>query len=130
MSRCPPRCCAGCRQEARQEHISRKAQIRQKESCSSGPTPEFHHDAEDAEDTEDSLDQGDQIFATGIFLPRPQEGIHASSTISTHLAEAFKVNSEAAIPSVPDYLHEFKDVFSKKSLDVLPEHKDWDHAIE
>src|SRR5271155_3630894 len=44
MSRCPPRCCAGCRQEARQEPISRKAQTRRKESCSSGPTPEFHHD--------------------------------------------------------------------------------------
>src|SRR5271155_23155 len=130
MSRCPPRCCAGCRQEACQEHISQKAQIRQKESCSSGPTPEFHHDAEDVEDAEDSLDQGDRIFATGIFPPRPQEEIRASSTISTRLAEAFKVNSEATLPSIPDYLHEFKDVFSKKSFDVLPKHKDWDHAIE
>src|SRR5271155_1879842 len=130
MSRCPPRCCAGCRQEARQERISRKAQIRQKESCSSGPIPEFHHDTEDTEDTEYSLDQGDQIFAMGIFPSRPQEEIRASSTISTHLAEAFKVNSEATLPPVPDYLHEFKDVFSKKSFDILPEHKDWDHAIE
>src|SRR5271156_2555049 len=66
----------------------------------------------------------------GIFPPRLQEEIRASSTISTHLAEAFKVNSEATLPSVPDYLHEFKDVFSKKSFDVLPEHKDWDQAIE
>src|SRR5271155_4395078 len=130
MSRCPPRCCAGCRQEARQERISRKAQIRRKDSCSSGPTPEFHHDTEDTEEAEDCLDQGDRIFATGIFPPRPQEEIRASSTISTRLAEAFKVNSEATLPSVPDYLHEFKDVFSKKSFDVLPEHKDWDHAIE
>src|SRR5271163_1772770 len=130
MSRCPPRCCAGCRQEARQERISRKAQIRRKESCSSGPTPEFHHDTEDAEDAEDCLDQGDRIFATGIFPPSPQEEIRASSTISTRLAEAFKVNSEATLPSVPDYLQEFKDVFSKQSFDVLPEHKDWDHAIE
>src|SRR5271155_4800723 len=66
----------------------------------------------------------------GIFTPRPQEEICASSTISTCLVEAFKVNSETTLPSVPDYLHEFKDVFSKKSFDVLPEHKDWDHAIE
>src|SRR5271155_195783 len=136
MSRCPPRCCAGCRQEARQERISHKAQIRRKESCSSGPTPEFHHDTEDTEDAEDvedmkeSLDQGDRIFAMGIFLPHPPEDICASSTISTRLAEAFKVNSAATLLSVPDYLQEFKDVFSKKSFDVLPEHKDWDHAIE
>src|SRR5271155_3986804 len=59
MSRCLPRCCAGCRQEACQERISRKAQIHRKESCSSGPTPELHHDTEGAEDVEDSLDQGD-----------------------------------------------------------------------
>src|SRR5271155_1880979 len=130
MSRCPPRCCAGCRQEARQERICHKAEIRRKDSCSSGPTPEFHHDTEDTEEAEDCLDQGDRIFAPGIFPPRPQEEIRASSTISTRLAEAFKVNSEATLPSVPDYLHEFKDVFSKKSFDVLPEHKDWDHAIE
>src|SRR5271156_3771482 len=130
MSRCPPRCCAGCSQESRQEWISRKAQIHQKESCSSGPTPEFHHDTEDTEDAEDCLDQGDRIFATGIFPPRPQEEIRASSTIFTHLAEAFKVNSAATLPSVPNYLQEFKDVFSKQSSDVLPEHKDWDHAIE
>src|SRR5271155_5594640 len=130
MSRCPPRCCAGCRQEAHQERISRKAKICRKDSCSSGPNPEFHHDTEDTEEAEDCLDQGDRIFAPGIFPPHPQEDIRASSTISTRLAEAFKVNSEAALPSVPDYLHEFKDVFSKKSFDVLPEHKDWDHAIE
>src|SRR5277367_1422953 len=130
MSRCPPQCCAGCRDEAHQEHISNKARIRRQESCSSGPVPEFHHDAEDSDDCGDFIDQDDHIFATGIFPPRPQEDIRASSTISTRLAEAFKVNSETAIPSIPDYLQELKNVFSKKSFDVLPEHKDWDHAIE
>src|SRR5271163_3737641 len=85
MSWCPPRFCAGCREEACQEHVSRKAQIHRKESCSSGPIPELHHDVEDSED---SLDQGDRIFATGLFPPRPQEDIRASSTISTCLAEA------------------------------------------
>src|SRR5271168_4261436 len=130
MSRCPPQCCAGCREEARQEHISNKARIRRKESCSNGPVPEFHHDAEDSDDCGDFIDQGDCIFATGIFPPRPQEDIRASSTISTRLAEAFKVNSKTAIPSIPDYLQELKNIFSKRSFDVLPEHKDWDHAIE
>src|SRR5277367_249793 len=130
MSRCPPQCCAGCRDEARQERISNKARIRRQESCSSGPVPEFHHDAEDSDDYGDFIDQDDRIFATGIFPPRPQEDIRASSTISPCLAEAFKVNSETTIPFIPDYLQELKDIFSKKSFDVLPEHKDWDHAIE
>src|SRR5271168_1225653 len=71
MSRCPPQCCAGCRDEARQEHISNKARIRRQESCSSGPVPEFHHDAEDSEDCGDFVDQGDHTFATGIFPPLP-----------------------------------------------------------
>jgi hypothetical protein len=47
-----------------------------------------------------------------------------------HLAEAFKANSEAIAPLIPDYLKEFSDVFSKKFFDTLPKHKQWDHAIE
>jgi hypothetical protein len=62
--------------------------------------------------------------------PRPPEDICASSTISTHLAEAFKANSEANAPSIPEYLKEFSDIFSKESFDTLPEHKQWDHAIK
>jgi transposase InsO family protein len=133
MSRCPPRCCAGCRADAREERITHKAQIRRKEACSSGPVPELHHDTDDAEDSEDgteSIDQGDRIFASGLLPSRPSEDICASSTISTRLAEAFKANSEADAPPIPDYLKEFSDVFSKKSFDTLPEHKQWDHAIE
>src|SRR6202522_1780855 len=124
MSHCPPRCCAGCRNDACQERLTYKAQLRRKETLSSGPVPELHHDTEDAEDSNDKeecIDQGDQILASGPLPPRPSEDICASSTISTCLAEAFKANSEATAPSVPDYLKEFSDVFSKKSFDTLPE---------
>jgi hypothetical protein len=31
---------------------------------------------------------------------------------------------------VPDYLHDFEDVFMEESFDALPERKKWDHAIE
>jgi hypothetical protein len=55
--------------------------------------------------------------------------IRASSTISQRLAEAFNANSEAESP-IPEYLKEFTSVFSKKSFDVLPEPKEWDHAIK
>jgi hypothetical protein len=32
--------------------------------------------------------------------------------------------------SVPPAFHDFEDVFSKVSFDVLPDRKPWDHAIE
>ena len=120
MSRCPPRCCAGCREDARQERITHKAQVRRKEACSSGPTPELHHDTDDVDDSEDSdnsendeecIDEGDRIFAYGLLPTRPSEEIRATSTISTRLAEAFKTNSEATSHPIPEYLKEFSDVF-------------------
>ena len=55
--------------------------------------------------------------------------IRASSTISQRLAEAFQTNSEVLSP-IPDYLREFTSVFSKQSFDVLPESREWDHAVE
>ena len=30
----------------------------------------------------------------------------------------------------PEYVHEYKDVFAKESIDVLPPRRPWDHAIE
>ncbi|KAG5716241.1 hypothetical protein E4T56_gene10826 [Termitomyces sp. T112] len=32
--------------------------------------------------------------------------------------------------TIPNHLNDFEDVFSKASFDSLPEHKQWDHAIE
>jgi hypothetical protein len=45
-------------------------------------------------------------------------------------SEAFKTNSETDSPLIPEYLKEFTSVFSKNSFDVLPEPKEWNHAIE
>ena len=105
------------------------------QACTAGLAPEIDHDSgAPDEDTSDkapeSIEVGDRIFATGL-LPSPSSmDIRASSTISQQLAEAFKTNSEAASPPIPEYLKEFSSVFSKESFDVLPESKDWDHAIE
>jgi RNase H-like domain found in reverse transcriptase/Reverse transcriptase (RNA-dependent DNA polymerase)/Integrase zinc binding domain/Chromo (CHRromatin Organisation MOdifier) domain len=136
MSRCPPRCCSGCRDELRQERITRKAEARRIDICSVGPIPEVNHDSEndsglDATDSENepiSVEEGDRILATGL-LPPPSMNICASSTISQRLAEAFQTNAEAVTP-VPGYLKEFTSVFSKQTFDVLPEPKEWDHAVE
>ena len=32
--------------------------------------------------------------------------------------------------SILDYLHEYEDVFTKESFNILPEQCQWDHAIE
>jgi len=76
------------------------------------------------------VDGSYQSWATGL-LPEP-EYIHASSTISQHLAEAFKKNSEPLDyeKHIPPHLHDFHSVFAKESFDDLPESKPWDHAVE
>ena len=106
------------------------------EICSLGPTPEVNHDSEDdseiaGADSENKslfIEEGDQILATGL-LPPPSMEIRASSTISQRLAEAFQTNTEATT-LIPDYLKEFTSVFSKQTFNVLPEPKEWDHAVE
>ena len=139
MSRCPLNCCSGCQDELRQERIAHKAEARRIEICSIGPLPEIDHDSEhglehnsepslDSADEPISVEEGDHILATGL-LPPPSVNIRASSTISQRLAEAFQTNKEALTP-IPNYLKEFTAIFSKQSFDVLPESKEWDHAVE
>ena len=139
MSRCPPNCCPGCRDEAHQERISQKTAKKQLDICSVSPLPEMDHhpnpnaDYLDPDNIDSDLDtplleEGDHILGTGL-LPPLSIDIRASSTILQRLAEAHKANSEAINP-VPNYLQEFTSVFSKKSFDVLPEPREWDHTVE
>ena len=44
MSRCPPHCCSGCRDELREERITQKTKARRIDICSVGPLPEIDHD--------------------------------------------------------------------------------------
>ena len=37
---------------------------------------------------------------------------------------------EKAEAKIPEYLQEFKDVFSKETFDTLPPQNPWDHVIE
>ena len=92
MSRCPPNCCLGCRDELHQERIAHKAEARRIEICSIRTLPEVDHDSEhgfehnskpslDPADEPISVGEGDHILATGL-LPPPSVNIRASSTIS------------------------------------------------
>ena len=82
----------------------------------------------DSENELISVEEGDRILVTGL-LPPPSMEICASSTISQRLVEAFQTNMEA-VTLVPEYLKEFTLVFSKQTFNVLPEPKEWDHAME
>ncbi|KAG5723404.1 hypothetical protein E4T56_gene14126 [Termitomyces sp. T112] len=86
----------------------------------------------DTESLDENIEVGDQIYATTLCLPLAVAKIQASQTTSQHLAEAFAANSQPKPfhSTVPNHLHDFEDVFSKASFDSLPEHKQWDHAIE
>ena len=110
--------------------------MRRIDICSVSPVLEVNHNSEDdseidATDSENepiSVEEGDQILATGLLPPLSMD-ICASSTISQWLAEAFQTNTEA-VTLVLEYLKEFTLVFSKQTFDILPEPKEWDHAVE
>ena len=46
MSRCPPRSCPGCRDEAHQEHAAQKAESQRNNICTASPIPEISHDSD------------------------------------------------------------------------------------
>jgi hypothetical protein len=99
--------------------------------------PEISHDSdlleEDTLDVDQeslSLEGKDQILAISLLPPPSLMDIRASSTISQRLAKAFKTNSKADSPPIPEYLKKFTSVFSKNFFDVLPEAKEWDHAVK
>ena len=65
-------------------------------------------------------------------ISETSERIHATTTISTQLAEAAKGDAPASKleEMLPKPYLSFRDVFSKESFDELPEWKQWDHAID
>jgi hypothetical protein len=140
MSRCSPRCCAGCREDIRAEREARLVETRRISRCAASPFPASVEDAEEEEsDTSEApeLAEGDRVFAAGL-LPQHEE-VRATSTMSQRLAEAHWHNSNPAsggpalalsAEDIPYHLREYADVFSKESFDVLPDSRPWDHAVE
>ncbi|GLB34376.1 putative transposition, RNA-mediated [Lyophyllum shimeji] len=157
MSRCPARC-QTCREEVKVERKARnktRAAIRACRSsgvpapepelddipelypdpdCEDDPPPEANPETDPVPDSReaDTMEEGDRLLATALFGYPAAEEIRASQTTPQRLAEAFARNSAPKDfrDAVPDYLHDFEDVFSKAAFDELPERKQWDHAIE
>lgn len=108
------------------------------------PTPSVHDDLHDVPDltpdfedkdepnnAEDcAIGEGGHIFV--VQFGGQAEDICTMQNISGRLVEAFHKNSKAKsfCDALPDYLHDFKDVFSKESFKALPEWKLWDHTIK
>jgi len=76
------------------------------------------------------LGTGDVIY--GFDLAPEPEFIRATGNISQHLAEAAHKNSEKRDfrDAVPNFLHDFQDVFAEESWSSLPNWKTWDHTIK
>jgi hypothetical protein len=153
MSRCPSRCHT-CRDEARKEKHDIRAHQERIARCRMGPMPHPHVTVEDVEDEDEKigchndlpdllpdhdddeeeeeaeLEKGDKIYT--FNLPPDSEHIRARGNFSQCLAEAAHKNSEKRDfrDAVPNYLHDFDDIFAEESWSSLPERKVWDHAIE
>ena len=69
---------------------------------------------------------------TRILPDSTVEDLHAISTTSQKLAEGACQSAEARREPfiLPDCVRGFESVFAKEDFDVLPEYRQWDHAIE
>jgi hypothetical protein len=93
--------------------------------------PAFDDDL-DSEVDDFTIEEDDCVFMTMVHPVDPHHFVHASSTVSGRLAEAFAKNSKPKgfEDIVPTTLHEYADVFSETAFNSLPERRKWDHAIE
>src|SRR5579859_3461024 len=147
MSRCPERC-QKCRKEMKEERKVQKAMEKMIRQCKEGqmteidpemedlpelcPDPDDEEEEEEVEEVtkdEETIEEGDRVFMMRIG---EEEEIQATENFSQRLAQAFQqyTTPKDFRDAVPNYLHDFKSVFSKESFDTLPEQKPLDNAIE
>jgi hypothetical protein len=157
MSRCPLQC-STCRVEDKCDRIIWKSMTSQINACRSGAFPTMAEEDEDesphmdmdetdeeAQDTGPALnndldsevnnfiiEEDDRVFMAMVHPVDLHHFVHASSTVSRCLAEAFAKNSKPKgfEDIVPTSLHAYADIFSETAFDTLPERHKWDHAIE
>jgi transposase InsO family protein len=137
MTRCNTRC-QTCKLEIKAMSRERKRQRQARRKCREGPMPTLLEEEEEekgnGQDAEEQWEHGDRIIATALHPVEQTTWVRATTTISQRLAEAAAKQQPEGPKGfkelVPEYLHEFEDVFSKESFDNLPERKRWDHAIE
>jgi hypothetical protein len=86
--------------------------------------PAFDDDL-DSDVDDITIEEGDCIFMTMVHLVDSQHFVHASSTVSRHLAKAFAKNSKPKDfhDIVPTSLHAYANIFSETAFDSLPERR-------
>ena len=120
----------------KEQALRKQMETRALNVCQSRPLLEHVEDlAEDETPVrtgEIEYEQGDRLFMTQILLESTAEELRAASTTSQKLAEGAHRSAEARrepfIP--PDCVRGFESVFAKEDFNILPEHRQWDHAIE
>ena len=94
---------------------------------------------EDSEEDETPLwiceveyEPGNRLFVTRILLEPAAKDLRAISTISQKLVEGAcqALETQKGLLTLPNYAKEFESVFAKEDFNILPEHRQWDHAIE
>ena len=94
---------------------------------------------EDSEENETPLwiceveyEPGNRLFVTRILLEPAAKDLRAISTISQKLVEGAcqALETQKGLLTLPNYAKEFESVFAKEDFNILPEHRQWDHAIE
>jgi hypothetical protein len=86
----------------------------------------------DSEVGDFTIEEDDYVFMMMVHLVDPHHFVHALSTVSGCLVEAFAKNSKLRgfEDIVPTSLHTYAYVFSETAFDSLPECHKWDHTIE
>ena len=94
---------------------------------------------EDSEEDETPLwiceveyEPGNRLFMTRILSEPTIENLCATSTITQKLAEEAcrALEMRKGLLPLPDCAKGFESVFTKEDFDILPDHRQWDHAIE
>jgi len=135
MNRCPPRC-EGCCVIQKEQALRKRMETRALNVCRSRPSPEYAENSEEDKapvwTREAEYEPGNRLFMTRILLDSTMEDLRAASTTSQKLAEGACQSAEAQKEPfiLPDYVRGFESVFAKKDFDVLPEYRQWDHAIK
>jgi len=76
--------------------------------------------------------QGDRLFIMRLLLEFAVADLYAISMISQKLAKRAcqALETQKELFTLPDCAKGFESVFTKEDFDILPEHRQWDHAIE
>jgi len=134
MNQYPSRC-KGCYVIWKEQVSQKRIETKALNVCRSGLPLEYTEDSEENKapiwTCEIEYKQEDRPFVTRILLEFTMEDICTTSTTFQKLAERARcaLETQRTPFALPDCVREFKSVFAKKDFDILPEHRQWDHAI-